>query len=368
MPKRIKEPKRVLDQGLPLTVFESEGDWSSSSDAETLLRQIERETTAELSVIGESYEGRDIFSLSVGEGDKVIIVTGGVHRSEPASREAVLIKARDVAYDVDSVYSEYLKEHKVTFVPTVQPDRESTRANAQGLNINRDAYDLETPEMQAIMKLLADVMPDIYIDFHERAGELDRIEFINTNTFDPNTVVRNESETFVSDIMSSLEENGHETTYYPSGAIGPGKTVAASAFIGSLSFTPETHLSARSEEFRVEAQKETFDLILGWHAENEGLIQEVKTNFQSSILEPGGDFVLLNGDNEYYANATEVPMTLPEGYMLESVDAFDKWKDVYNIQVDADGFVPINQIMGRFIPHLLDPQSDMQVVKAERVE
>src|SRR5207249_1641154 len=45
-----------------------------------------------------------------------------------------------------------------------------TRANAQGLNINRDYMKLDTPEARSMVKLLNDYDPHIMMDLHTTDG------------------------------------------------------------------------------------------------------------------------------------------------------------------------------------------------------
>ena len=352
------------------TTYELTGEWTSSDDSDLIVQQIANETNAILDVIGQSYLGRNIYSLTVGTGDNLMMVTGGVHRSEPASREAVLIKARDVAYNLTGLYTDYLSNHKIMFIPTVQLDNNNSRHNAQGLNINRDAYSLQTPEMRALMTVVTRENPELFIDFHEKSGSYVGVEFINALALDPNSdkLVRNGSVVMDRDIRGSLEGLGYGTKPYPQGGIGPGKTVAIAGILGSLTATPETNMEVDVVDFRVNALKDTFDEYLKWHSENGALITEIRDLDKYGTLKPGDAFILLNGNNEYYTNATRKQITAPEGYMLGNIENFEVWKNVYNIEISEDGFVPINQKTGRLLPHLLDPQSDMAVTVAERVE
>lgn len=344
------------------TQYEIDGNWSSNEYGDTVVQSIADETNAVLDVIGQSYESRDIYRLTIGTGDRLLIVTGGVHRSEPASREMVLMKARDVCYNSNGNYTSYLNNHKIMFIPTVSPDVE-TRNNAQGLNINRDAYALETPEMQALMEVMAVEHPDIYVDFHERGGAAqDQVEFIDVMNLDPNSssYVRNASTNMISFIESELNNDGYATAPYPQGIIGPGMTISAAGLMGSVTMTPETYIEAEPQ-FRIDALGHVFEDVLNWHTQNESLIDDVRANYQ---IKPKDTYTLLNGDNEYYRNATELEITTPQGYSVTG--DFSLWEGVYNFS--NNGGITVEQHAGRLLPHLLETDSDMAVVEATRIE
>lgn len=352
-----------------LTNYEINGEWSSSEDGQQFVLDVADATGVPLDVVGQTAQGTDIYRLTMGQGDKLIVITGGVHRDEKASRELVMIKARDMAYNDDGKYTEYLNEHKVMFIPTVNPDTE-TRVNGQGLNINRDAYELRTPEMIALMKIISNERPDIYVDFHERAGTLERVEFIDPSKLDPNAVetIKDLSRNMEFYVREELESKGYTTIQYPQHIIGPGMTVAAAALLGSITMTPETHHQLEDGWFRVNALGEVFENILEWHSQNSKKFHDLKNRYDTEFIKPGAPFYLLNGNNAYYRGATILKITMPKGYIINDVAQFDLWRNTYNIQIDENGYVPIQQLSGKLLPHLLDPESDMKVVDAVRVE
>lgn len=352
------------------TQYEIDGRWSSSEFGQQFMVNLSTETNTPLFSIGQSHLGKELYGMEFGKGSRTLLITGGVHRSEQASRELVMMKCRDFAYNVSGEYNDYLLNHKIIFIPTVSPDV-TTRNNAQGLNINRDAFDLDTPEMQALMNFVTDVEPEIYIDFHERGGTpIERVEFINPSELDPNAdpKVREYSQKMETFTRDNLESEGYVTVPYPRSGIGPGKTVSASALFGSVTMTPETHIHIENVPYRVEALNEVFDNIITWHKTNHNALDEIKKSYNNGSLNEGDNFVLLNGSNEYYVNSEKVNIITPKGYKLEDVSLFEKWEKTYNIEVDKNGFVPINQRAGRILPYLLDPQSDLKAVKAVRVE
>src|SRR5699024_8963321 len=130
-------------------------------------------------------------------------------------------------------------------------------------------------------------------------------------------------------------------------------TVAISGLLGSVSMTPETYIEGTTTEHRVNALRETFETILKWHTENKNLIQRYKDSYSNNTIEPGDRFILLNGNNQYYAGATNLGIIAPEGYILDDITKFQKWIDTFGIEITGDNFISIKQKSGRVIPHLL---------------
>src|SRR5699024_1666646 len=115
-------------------------------------------------------------------------ISSGVHGTEPGSRETILMKARDMAYNVDDKYTDYLSNHKVVIVPTLNPDKmHDTYRNADDIDINRVVYQLSSPEGIAFLKLLNEYNPDIHVDHHERFGNVNRIEYVRAMHLDDNS-------------------------------------------------------------------------------------------------------------------------------------------------------------------------------------
>lgn len=350
------------------TRFEKDGQWSSSQYSEDFMIELSSETGIPLISIGTSSLGNNIYAMEIGNADRVLCITSGVHRNELASHEAGLKMARDLAYNANGEFDDILEHYKVCIVPTVVPDVTS-RVNSQFLDINRDGYKLESFEMRALMSYITKINPHVHIDFHERAGDEDmKVEFINTSILDPNSEgnIEEYSSSLENYIRTELEKEQFRTSPYPQTIIGPGMSVALSSILGSVALTPETHMSAPGIN-RVQGLMRTFKHILDWCIDNRFELDSMKNEFISNIPKRGEQFVLLNGNNQYYYNASKVGMILPDGYMLHDIELFSKWIETFKIHVNEDGFVPINQKSSRILAHLLDPLSDMKVVDSDRV-
>jgi len=355
------------------TQFEIDGNWTSVADGNQFLYDVAQETGTQIDVIGHSVQGREILALTYGTGDKKLLVTSGVHGTEPGSRETILMKARDMAYNVDDKYTDYLSNHKVVIVPTLNPDKmHDTYRNADDIDINRVVYQLSSPEGIAFLKLLNEYNPDIHVDHHERFGNVNRIEYVRAMHLDDNSdlTVRETIQNALDYVMGELESRGHTTGYYGANITGFGSLTSGSGILGVISFTPETPMIWEAQK-RIDLQSQTFDLVLEWHTNNQPLIDQMKQDFIDDMLKPNDTFYLMNGlekNKEFYPLADKTPIIVPEGYVIKDFNSFALWQEVYDIQINDNGFVPINQRAGRLIPHILDPMSDYATVKATRVE
>ncbi|KAK4168958.1 hypothetical protein QBC43DRAFT_356471 [Cladorrhinum sp. PSN259] len=90
-------------------------------------------TITEMSSIGKSYEGRDVFALRVGarsdddetsKARKTILVTGGLHGREWISTSTVtyLMWSVITAYDKEPMITKILKHFDIIFIPVLNPD------------------------------------------------------------------------------------------------------------------------------------------------------------------------------------------------------------------------------------------------------
>src|SRR5450830_1260332 len=95
-----------------------------------------------------------------------VLLVGQQHGDEPASSEALLVIARELA---QGQLQPLLKDINVVIVPRANPDGAASeqRATAGGLDMNRDHLLLNTPEAQALAKLMRDYHPTVVVDTHE---------------------------------------------------------------------------------------------------------------------------------------------------------------------------------------------------------
>jgi len=167
-----------------------------------LLQRIEaRSRVMHLAQLGTTVEGRSIplvilanppvqSSLEARAGDRAVVFAfGNIHAGEVCGKEGLLLLTRQLALQPDHVL---FKDLVIVFAPIlnadgnerVSPDNRpgqvgpergmGQRANAQGLDLNRDWVKLESPEVRALVRFLTEWDPHLTIDTHTTNGSRHR--------------------------------------------------------------------------------------------------------------------------------------------------------------------------------------------------
>ena len=111
-----------------------------------------------LEKIGESFLGRPIQMMTVGHGPRKILLWSQMHGDEPSATPALLDIADYLLSHADEAGPRLiLDELTLLMIPMLNPDGAELylRRNAQGIDINRDALNLATPEGR-ILKAVRD--------------------------------------------------------------------------------------------------------------------------------------------------------------------------------------------------------------------
>ena len=150
-----------------------------------------------LTSFGYSFEGRSLPLAIVGQvaagtpaavrasGRLRVYIQANIHAGEVEGKEAALALVRDLA---TGAHPEWMQSLVLLVNPVYNADGtekvtltsrgfqhgpiggQGTRANAQGLNINRDNIKLETPEARSMVRLLNDFDPHVMLDLHTTNG------------------------------------------------------------------------------------------------------------------------------------------------------------------------------------------------------
>lgn len=122
-----------------------------------ILPLIERlqSSAADVSLLGQSVEGRDIFEVKLGQGKKNIMLWTQMHGDEPTSTMAVFdmlhfLQSNDAAFS--SLRNLILSELTLCFIPMLNPDgvERFQRRNAMEVDLNRDAVSMACPESRIL--------------------------------------------------------------------------------------------------------------------------------------------------------------------------------------------------------------------------
>ncbi|MCP3103293.1 M14 family metallopeptidase [Myxococcus sp. K15C18031901] len=125
----------------------------------------------QLEVVGHSVEGRALYHVTLGTGTRHVLLWSQMHGDEPTATTALLD------------FLEYLRTHReepwvarllsgltLHVVPMLNPDgaERFQRRNAQGIDINRDALALQTPEARTLKALRERLQPFIGFNLHNQ--------------------------------------------------------------------------------------------------------------------------------------------------------------------------------------------------------
>ncbi|BCS35823.1 hypothetical protein TBR22_A50570 [Luteitalea sp. TBR-22] len=122
-------------------------------------------------VLGESVEGRRIHHLTIGRGSKAVLLWSQMHGDEPTATSALFDLGHWlVRHRSEPVVARLLDTLTLHVVPMLNPDgaERYQRRNAQGIDINRDALHLQTPEGRLLKALRDRVEPVIGFNLHNQ--------------------------------------------------------------------------------------------------------------------------------------------------------------------------------------------------------
>ncbi|WP_224482899.1 M14 family metallopeptidase [Robertkochia aurantiaca] len=147
-------------------------------------------------VIGKSAQGREI-RMIIASGDglfsaeeiaasevPVLLVQAGIHSGEIDGKDAGMMLLRDMAHGNKK---EILENSRLLFIPILNTDGHERRSrygrvnqrgpremgwrtNSRNLNLNRDYSKMETEGIQAVIGVINQYDPDLYIDVHVTDG------------------------------------------------------------------------------------------------------------------------------------------------------------------------------------------------------
>ncbi|MDC6386260.1 peptidase M14 [Flagellimonas taeanensis] len=142
------------------------------SDIQPLIQKIKANPKFEVQKVGESIQGRDLQLISVGTGSENIFLWSQMHGDEPTATQAIFdilhfLDAPDFKEEKEVILSQ-LKLH---FLPMVNPDGAETfqRRNALGIDINRDALRLQSPEGQVLKRIRDSLDASFGFNLHDQS-------------------------------------------------------------------------------------------------------------------------------------------------------------------------------------------------------
>ncbi|OQD42857.1 peptidase M14 [Croceivirga radicis] len=122
--------------------------------------------------VGESIEGRDLRLISIGEGPVNVFLWSQMHGDEPTATQAIFDIFNFLNGDAFKAEKKaILSKLTLHFLPMLNPDGAEvfTRRNALGIDINRDALRLQSPEGQVLKRIRDSVNADFGFNLHDQS-------------------------------------------------------------------------------------------------------------------------------------------------------------------------------------------------------
>ncbi len=121
--------------------------------------------------VGRSYANREIYQVEFGTGPVKIFLWSQMHGDEPTATSALIDMFAVLQKNRDKDWVKAIeKTLTIRAVPMLNPDGAEfyQRRNLQGIDINRDAQNLQTPEAILLKKLRDDWSPQIGFNLHNQ--------------------------------------------------------------------------------------------------------------------------------------------------------------------------------------------------------
>lgn len=125
----------------------------------------------EVSTVGRSFEGRPIRLIEVGSGRIRVLLWSQMHGDESTATMAIADILRFLASTrQDETISGILSNLRLQFLPILNPDGAARfkRRTAQGIDMNRDALALSSPEARILKQLQHDLQPGFGFNLHDQ--------------------------------------------------------------------------------------------------------------------------------------------------------------------------------------------------------
>lgn len=141
------------------------------SDITPIIEALKNDPMVNVQLVGHSFEKRTIQLLSLGEGPIVIFAWTQMHGNEATATASVFDLIDVLLSSPPAELTKWNEAFTLHILPMVNPDgaQRCIRQNAQGIDINRDARELQSPEGKILMQMVDQLAPDIGFNLHDQS-------------------------------------------------------------------------------------------------------------------------------------------------------------------------------------------------------
>lgn len=136
------------------------------------LQELKKHSKFKVQQVGTSIEGRELFLASIGEGATNVFLWSQMHGDESTATMALFdIFNFFLSEDFQSEKENLLSNLTIHFLPMLNPDgaERFERRNALGVDINRDALRLQSPESQTLKRIRDSLDADFGFNLHDQS-------------------------------------------------------------------------------------------------------------------------------------------------------------------------------------------------------
>ena len=126
----------------------------------------------EVHTVGRSIEGRPLRLISIGKGDTDVFLWSQMHGNEPTATQAIFDILNFLASaDQGTEKRAILESVRLHFLPMLNPDGAEVfaRQNALGIDINRDALRLQSPEGRTLKAVRDSLEAEFGFNLHDQS-------------------------------------------------------------------------------------------------------------------------------------------------------------------------------------------------------
>lgn len=142
------------------------------ADILPLVHRLGQRDEIQLRQVGTSIEGRELFSLSIGSGDIDVLLWSQMHGDESTATMTIFDLFNFFLSDAfEAEKQQLLQKVRLHLIPMLNPDGAEVfqRRNALGVDVNRDALRLQTPEGQTLKKIRDSLDADWGFNLHDQS-------------------------------------------------------------------------------------------------------------------------------------------------------------------------------------------------------
>jgi len=142
------------------------------SNIQPLIERLKEDQKYTVQKVGKSIEGRDINLISIGSGNVNVFLWSQMHGNEPTATQSIFDIFNFLnSEEFTTEKKEILQNLTLHFLPMLNPDgaERYKRRNALGIDINRDALRLQSPEGRILKKVRDSLDADFGFNLHDQS-------------------------------------------------------------------------------------------------------------------------------------------------------------------------------------------------------